>query len=265
MRRVVMVAVVLAGALSGCGGDDPPKPDPVPTASAPATQTPEPGSPSPTGTAAAPAPGAPAPGGMLPGSFQPIWPFAEAGQVRTWQRSFQASGTASWHLDAGQTALRFTREYLGFTEIDRVTSRKVSDRDAYIGVGYRTEGTNTATAAVLHLMRAGEGDDAPWEVVGSEDTTLQVRSPSYAAKATSPMTVGGIITGVDESLRVTVRQLGAAKPVGSHCCVMAGGQNSPWTAKVPFTPANNRVLTVIVSTGGHLQEIERFALTALRP
>ncbi len=262
MRRAATIMVLVLGtALAACG-DDTPKTEPGPTTAAPTTQAPAPADPSQPEPTASPSRG---PAAMLPGRYQPLWPFADPAQVRDWQRAYRTAGTAPWHLDAEQTALSFTRGYLGFTEIDRVTSRKISGRDARIGVGYRTEGDRTGTAAVLHLMRTGEGGDAPWEVVGSDDTTLELSSPPYASRVTSPVVVGGRITGVDESVRVTIRQLGSSEPVGSHCCVMAGGQNTPWSAKVAFTAGNGRVLTIVASTGGHLQEVERFALTGVRP
>ncbi|GAB2840996.1 hypothetical protein GCM10022221_45380 [Actinocorallia aurea] len=266
MRPTVMImALVMAGtALGACAADDPPKTGADPTA--PGSAAPSASGPASAGPSASASPGAAAPNpAMLPGRYQPLWPFADARQVREWQRGYRAAGTAAWNLDPERTALRFTREYLGFGEIDRITSRKVSGGDAHIGVGYRTEGTRTATAAVLHLIRTGEGGDAPWEVVGSDDTTLQVSSPAYAARVASPMTVGGLITGVDESVRVTVRRLGSADPVGGHCCVSAGGEDSPWSATVPFSAGSGRVLTVVVSTGGHLQDVERFALTGVLP
>jgi hypothetical protein len=77
------------------------------------------------------------------------------------------------------------------------------------------------------------------------------------------VTVAGVITGVDESLHVQVRTLG--RPVlGEVRGVPAGGEQQPWSVTVPFTDGRGRVVTVAVSTGGHLQEVERFAITGLR-
>ncbi|WP_157979570.1 hypothetical protein [Kribbella monticola] len=39
----------------------------------------------------------------------------------------------------------------------------------------------------------------------------------------------------------------------------------PWSARVDFSHAAGAALTVVVSTGGHLQGVERFAVTGLRP
>jgi hypothetical protein len=46
--------------------------------------------------------------------------------------------------------------------------------------------------------------------------------------------------------------------------VPAGGSNTPWSVTVGYTEPAGRVLTVVVSTGGHVDEVERFAITAVR-
>jgi len=200
---------------------------------------------------------------MLPGSLQPLWPFASLEEVRDWQRSYRSGGHSPWHLDAAQTALSFTGGFLRFDGIDEVTSRKINGRDAHIGVGARTEGDRTGTAAVIHLSRVGTGADAPWEVVGTDDTDLTLTSPAYGSHITSPVRVGGKITGVDESIRIQIRRASKVKPAGTFCCLGAGGETSPWSARVTFTPTSGEVLTIVASTGGHLAEVERFAVTGV--
>jgi len=203
---------------------------------------------------------------LVAGRYRPVWPFASPEEVRNWRDAYRDGGRQGWLLDPAQTALAFTREHLGFRGIDVITSRRVSGRHARIGVGYRPEpGAEPATAAVVHLVRYGDADPAPWEVVGTDDTTLTLTTPRYGAAVTSPVTVGGRVTGVDESIRVTV--LGrAAGRLGEHCCLSAGGERSPWSARLSFrTPVTGeRVLTVVASTGGHVAEVERFAITAIR-
>jgi len=69
---------------------------------------------------------------------------------------------------------------------------------------------------------------------------------------------------VDESLHLWVRGLSSSHPLGEACCIAAGGQQQPWTAVVRFRRGTDRVLTVIVTTGGHVAAVERFAITAVR-
>lgn len=78
------------------------------------------------------------------------------------------------------------------------------------------------------------------------------------------MRIGGKITGVDENLWAEVHWLAAAVPVGSYCCRPAGGQASPWSLTVPFHASPDRVLTIVVHTGGHNAAVERFAVTGVR-
>lgn len=62
-----------------------------------------------------------------------------------------------------------------------------------------------------------------------------------------------------------MRQVGRDGPLGEYCCLPAGGDNQPWSAQVTLTePVQPGTLTVVVSTGGHVAEVERFAVTGLR-
>jgi hypothetical protein len=199
----------------------------------------------------------------LPGHYLPLWPFATGQQVRTWEASYRSGGHQPWHLSAQQTALSFTQGYLGYTEVNRVVRSTVGTVDARVTVGYPIpEGSRLATAAVIHLVRFGSGRHAPWEVVGTDDTTLSLTIPAYGAHVSTRMTVGGRITGVDEFIRVQVRQLSSASPVGVAPGVPAGGQNQPWSTTVS-THGPRGVLTIAAATGGHLAAVERFAITGV--
>ncbi|MER7762234.1 hypothetical protein [Streptomyces sp. NPDC097619] len=202
----------------------------------------------------------------LGAGLQPLWPFTSLARAREWQRSYRDGGHQPWHLDAEQTALAFVRDFLGFRELDRVASQRVSGRHARIGIGPSApEEARRSTAAVVHLVRYGTGADAPWEVVGTDDTTFSLTAPAYGAAARSPLRVGGRITGVDESIRVEVRGPSSPRPLGTACCVPGGGTRQPWTATVAYSGATDPVLTVVASTGGHVNEVERFTVTAVRP
>jgi hypothetical protein len=196
--------------------------------------------------------------------YPPLWPFGSQAEVDAWRQQYAAQGSQPWHLDAGETALAFTTGYLGFGEIDQVVGSDVRDREAWISVGYDA-GSGASTAAIVHLVRFGPGDDAPWEVVGTRDTDLTLETPSYGSQVSSTVTVGGRITGVDENLRVQVRQASSASTLGEACCLPAGGVEAPWQTTVSFSGATDPALTIVVSTGGHIQGVERFAITAVRP
>ncbi|WP_433159358.1 hypothetical protein [Kribbella sp. CA-247076] len=221
-------------------------------------------------TSSSPAPPEPSPTRQAPPSpsptfrYQPLWPFASVAEAAAWQRSHRDGGGQAWHLDAEQTALSFTTGFLGFTEIDRVIGRTIKGDDARISVGYASAEGPASVAAVIHLVRIGQGPDAPWEVVGTADTLLTLERPRYGARVSSPITAGGRITGVDESIRVDVRQAGSERPLGTACCVPGGGERQPWSTRLSFRGAKAGSATIVASTGGHVQDVERFAITGVR-
>lgn len=194
-------------------------------------------------------------------AYQPLWPFTDTAGVRAWQDAYRTGGHQPWHLDAGMTALSFAGSYLGFTGIDRVVGTPTgSGNETWVAVGLALPDGRDSTAAVVHLARWGTGTDAPWEVAGTRDTTLTLDTPRYGSTATSPLTVGGLVSGVDESLRVRV--VGPAGPVGETCCLPAGGERTRWSTTLRPAAAHG-TLTVVVSTGGHVAEVERFAVTGI--
>lgn len=223
---------------------------PVPSASGSA------GSAGSAGSVGSPSGKPPAPAFVL--GYQPLWPFGSYQAAEQWRT--HGSGSQPWHLDAGQTALSFTRSYLGFTELTTVTGQRTDAQGAHVGVGYRDPNGQLRTSATLHLVRYGDAADSPWEVVGSDDTTLSLEQPAYGSTVTSPMTIGGHITGVDENIVVSVlHSTSSGTDRATLARVPAGGNNSLWTTgAVSF--AQHGVLTIVASTGGHLQQVERFAI-----
>ncbi|MDQ1739783.1 MAG: hypothetical protein QOE53_1435 [Pseudonocardiales bacterium] len=186
----------------------------------------------------------------------PLWPFGSYAEAEQWRT--KGGGSQPWHLDPAQTALNFTRSYLGFTELDQTDTPVLSDAGAHVGVGYLNPNGQLRIAGVLHLVRYGDAKDSPWEVVGSDDiTTFTLEQPAYGSRVSSPMTVGGHITGVDENIVVSV--IASQTDRATLARVPAGGDNSPWTTgQVLF--GQRGVLTIVASTGGHLQQVERFAI-----
>jgi hypothetical protein len=224
-------------------------------------QSPTTGAPtSPAPTASATTSATPPPAPAYEFGYQPLWPFANLASAQAWQAAHRSSGVQPWHADPDQTALSFTQGYLGLTEINLVTSTRVTSEGAYVGVGYRDPNRAAHTSAVLFLVRFGPDADSPWEVVGSDDTTFSLEQPAYGSQVQSPMLVGGHITGVDENIRVTVRSLGSSSPVGGSCCQPAGGNGTAWAMSVPFSAPAGTTLTIVATTGGHLQTVERFAI-----
>jgi hypothetical protein len=192
-----------------------------------------------------------------------VYPFRDLAQVHAWQRSYEAGGHQPWHLDPGITASSLAG-FLGYATAGQVMSAREDASGAHVGLGFRNPNGVRVIATTVHLVRVGTGNDAPWEVVGDEpSSTLAVTTPTYGATVLSPMRVGGLITGVDESLHVQVHQLSTAPPIGDRCCIAAGGDRQPWSIEVVFA-STDPVVVISVATGGHLQAIESFAFTAAR-
>jgi hypothetical protein len=250
--RIIVVTAAAAAAISGCGSAG--STSPGGQTSAAAT----------SGSAASPASSSASASALdvsLPAGYEPLYPFASPAEVRAWQASYASGGHQPWHLSASQTALAFATGYLGFQHLNQVAKQTVTGEDARVSVGLALPNGKLSTAAVVHLVRFGTGPQAPWEVVGTDDTTFSLTRPGYGAAVASPLTVGGKITGVDESIRTDVHQLASATAVGTHCCTAAGGQASPWSDTVTFHAASGQVITIVVSTGGHVSDVERFSVT----
>ncbi len=260
MRRALVVAVLLVLPISACARPSRPSTagttassavSPVPSATSPTVP--------PTSAAAAPT-GAPTSAAAF--RYLPLWPFGSVNEAEAWQRAANPGGHQPWHLDTTEVALMFTRQYLGFTEVDRVVSTTVSGDEARVAVGFAT-----GTAAVIHLARIGASalGARPWEVVGTDDAaTFTITAPAYGSRVSSPVTVGGHISGVDESIRITIRHGSAV--AGTFCCLAAGGgaAGQSWSTPVRFAAAPADVLAIVASTGGHLRAVERFAVTGAR-
>jgi hypothetical protein len=196
--------------------------------------------------------------------FQPLWPFTSVSEAVAWQEEANPGGHQPWKLDPGETALSFAHYYLGYTEVNKVVGKSVIGRHAWVKVGYNDPNGRPRTVANLHLAKIGTGQWAPWEVVGSRDTRLTLTIPAYGATVRSPLTVSGRITGVDESLVIQVHEQRREGPIGQTAGIPAGGVNTPWRATVSFSAPAGTVLTVAVSTGGHLAAVEAFAITGVR-
>jgi hypothetical protein len=254
---LLAVAALTSLVICGCGSTATTAPTTTgPSASASA------GSP---GSATAPTQSPSTPGQItgLPDGYLPLFPFASLADVHAWQASYESGGHQPWHRSPDLTATAFAA-FLGYTDVTQVASSAVSGNDARVAVGIKLPDGTISTAAIIHLVLFGSGQHAPWEVVGTDDRTFTVDRPAYGSTVSSPVTVGGTITGVDESIRVTGHTPSAQLPVGAYCCQAAGGTRSPWSASMTFLALHGQVITIAAATGGHVAAVERFAVTGAR-
>jgi hypothetical protein len=261
------IAAITGLVISGCGSTATSTPATgTSTAASASSSGPAPATTPPSTPATIPAPATsatPAPATGLPSGYLPLFPFASLADVHAWQASYHSGGHQPWHRSPGLTATAFAA-FLGYTDLTRVARSTVSGGDAHVAVGSKRPDGSISTAAVIHLVLFGSGQYAPWEVVGTDDTTFTLDRPAYGSTVSSPATASGMITGVDESIKVTVHALSAQGPVGAYCCRAAGGTRSPWSAQVTFHATPGEVITMAAATGGHLAAVERFAVTGTR-
>jgi hypothetical protein len=219
-----------------------------------------------TTAGAPPAPG-PTPASTAPTyrGYQLLYPFASEAEATAWLVSSREEGHQPWHGSTDLTALGFAA-YVGFPGADQVFQTTFDTRgDAHVTVGFVNPNGDPARMAVVHLLRLGTAADAPWEAVGTDDTLgLTLETPRYGSTVTSPVTVGGLITGADESIVVTAHRLGVQDPVGATPGVPAGGDRTPWSSTVRIAPGAPGVVTIAAATGGHLAAVERFAVTGVQ-
>ena len=196
-------------------------------------------------------------------NYQPLWPFSALEEADKWLRDSKHTGESAWHADPAATASKFTREFLGFTDLSLTTTVNEQAREAWVGVGQNDPTGTPVTVATLHLARLGPAADAPWEVVGTQDLDLSLDTPKYGSPLPRPVIdAGGTISGVDESLELKALQPNIV--LGEFCCVPAGGVRSRWTAAVQVvTDPRPGPVTVVVWTGGQYAHSERFAITGV--
>lgn len=197
-------------------------------------------------------------------SLEPLFPFANLAHAQAWQRAYAARGHEPWHLSPELTAVAFSQEYLGFSGVNKVAGQSVSQGDARVAVGLTLPDGRVSPAAIVRLVKYGSGNNAPWEVVGTDDTTLTLDTPVNGATVASPVKVAATVTGVDEYLRAEAHTLGAGQPSGTFCCQPAGSRANPWPLTVPFQANSGQVVTIVVHTGGHVAPTERFAVRGFR-
>ncbi len=210
------------------------------------------------------APAAPRAQGAPPAfGYLPLYPFASRADALAWEAS--SGGHQPWHLSAGQTALSFTQGYLGFAGINLITGPTVRPGDARVAVGFAITPGRTSTAAVIHLVRFGTGWLAPWEVVGTDDTDFSLTAPAYGSAASTPLMVGGRISGIEDSIRIQVRELSSAVPLADSCCHGAvSGIRQPWHATVQTGGGTDPAFTVVASHDSGVAAVAQFAVTGVR-
>jgi hypothetical protein len=154
--------------------------------------------------------------GSAPAFPAAIWPFASQAQVQAWQRD--PSGRP-WAADPHEVAVRFLRDYLRLTDVTVAAGCPTC-------VDLALRGTNGRPLGTIHLVHQAE---AAYSVTGvTPGSDLSVASPAAGQRVTSPVALRGTITGVDESIAVSL--LSQAGAVLGRTTTAAG--TGPWSASL---------------------------------
>lgn len=246
----VLVAVLVT--LAACGSSGGSKPSSSSTTRRSTTTT----STTPTSTTTTGG----ATGAVLAPPLLPLFPFQTDAEVAQWR----GSGSRPEFSDAGKTAVAFA-QFLGYSEVNLVVTTASDAKGEHVTVGSVVPDTDRKiSSAIVHLVRYDAQPNAPWEVVGTDDTDFALTTPAYGASVASPLPVGGRITGIDENIVVQVVQLHANGALGTSVGIPAGGENRPWSGTVTFSAPSDPILMVAASTGGHTRRVERFTVNGVR-
>lgn len=184
-----------------------------------------------------------------------LYPFVSFGEVRSWEKSNAANPAEAWHLDAAQTALRFTQKFLLFTGIDQVVATATDAQGTHVTVGYRTAG-HEVTVAAIRLLRTDSSAGSPWEVEGTDiGVSLRITAPPDGAEISNPHSfeISGTLTS-SSTRGLYVEAFAPAtyqgeQPVGQTYQVTGGGVNCTWRTSVDITDTVGPVTTVVVAIG----------------
>jgi hypothetical protein len=205
-------------------------------------------------------------GTAFTGDVTPVWPFDNAAQVASWQQGYAADGLAPWHLDPVYTATAFVTRGIGFSGQNVVAVRDTATghRSGDVTLGTRTTASGrTVVFGTAHLIRWGNGADAPWEVTGIDSTGARIDSPSRDSSVSSPLTVRYTLDGgAEENVTVSVHDgdsYAAAKPA-----VVGGGQHTVTFDLGNVTTTNGYVAVSDVQSGSGTSTLQRLIVTPVR-
>lgn len=160
-----------------------------------------------------------------------IWPFRSQAQADAWRADH---GSKPWAGQAGQVATHFVHDYLKLNP----AGLRVSGPDHDLRLA--TAGHYLGTA---HLEQYGSG--GPWTVVGVGGTDLTITTPRAGQLVTSPLSVSGRITGVDEHVKLQLITFSGVE-------VATGGAQAgsavPWQGSLAWTTGGWTTGAVIGTT-----------------
>jgi hypothetical protein len=165
-----------------------------------------------------------------------IFPFNSAPEEATWETAY-ADGHQPWKADPTAVSQLWVQNYLGYGDVDQVVSKTVNAASADVTLGrtMTAEQKRTVSVTVVHLVKYANA----WIVVGATDpaaapNALSLSSPAAGTLASSPLKVTGPGYGVDEAIKLDVRDARSATSYGVGHASFGSG-TPEWSASVSFT------------------------------
>ena len=223
-------------------------------------ETAEPVEPSPSGTACSgglcpepkPSPSLPTTGVTTSGNGVPVWPFTTDAQAADWLAD---PGARGWARDPVQVVQHLVDDFLklpGGTAVGTAGGGDVQRVVVKIG------GRPVSTVQVEQVGRTTSG---PWSVTGAASEDVGITAPEADAAVTSPLTVTGRVTGVDESVRVQLLASSGTELAGGYA---PAGAEEPWSLPLRWTSSAWSVGAVVASTANGNGDLRAFGLTPVR-
>lgn len=163
-----------------------------------------------------------------------IFPFTSAAAEQQWETDL-ADGGSNWQTQPVDVATRWVADFLDAPSVDRVLSQTPVDGgdavDVTLGRVIEGENPNAVPVTKVHLVQFGKA----WIVTDASDPMgyLTVSTPEPGAAISSPVDVTGPAFGVDEGLKVEVRDATSSTSYGDANTSFGGGSGN-WSVSVHF-------------------------------
>jgi len=169
---------------------------------------------------------------LAPFPAQAIFPFTTISDEQGWQQDYNNGGT-TWQADPTQVATRWVQDYLDQPSVDHVISVADDNGDKLVTLGrvLQGEGNNLFPVTAVHLTKY----DAAWIVTSASDPNnyMTISSPTPGSTIKTPVTVTGPGFGVDEGIRLDVRDATSATSYGTANITVGNGIKE-WSQGVNF-------------------------------
>jgi len=163
---------------------------------------------------------------------QAIFPFTSVDAEQGWEQDY-ASGGTQWEADPTQVSLHWVQDFLDQPGVDRVVDQQDDGKDKLVTLGrvLAAEGHNLFKVTVVHLTKYGHA----WIVTGASDPNnyLSFSTPEAGGAIDTPVTVTGPAFGVDEAVKIDVRDATSTTSYGTTT-VSFGNGTGQWRGHINF-------------------------------